>query len=197
MTGRAAGTDRGAVLLDIVVALSVFVIAALGMFAAFKTAWAGWQITQQMVSEQQGARSLLDWVSRRIRMIGVDYADAVNPPVVSARTEELTFWAAGRCHRIYLSGGVIYDQAGSSCGTGTPRPVTSNWDAGRLVVTGLAFRYYNAATEGGALIDPPAGTDAIAPSDLGTIKRIQITVSIRGRQAPLTMSTQAMIRNAR
>lgn len=194
VSNQPRAAHRGIVLMEVLVALSVFAVASIAMFAAFKTAWGGWQVVQQMASEQQAARTVLDRVSRRIRMIGVDYA-GTDPPVVSARTGEITFWASGQCHRIYVSGGVVYHQAGTSCGSGTARPVTPGWDARQLTVTRLAFRYFNAATEGGAPIDPVG--DTIAAADLPTIKRIEITVSIRGNQAPFALSTQAVIRNGR
>jgi len=189
---------RGFTLAEIIVALSLFAMVSLGMFAAFKSVFAGWQVAQQVTSEQQAARTLLEWLSRRVRLIGVDF-DGAGPAIAKAEGNEIRYWMSTQCHRIYLASGVVYEQQGPICGTGTPRPLTSDRDARPIWVTTLAFRYFNAATGG---LNPR--TSEMPVPVLGdaryAIKRIEIAVGVRGVQAtepPFTMTTQAVMRAGR
>ena len=198
---------HGISLLELLVALSVFALASLGIFAAFKSSLGGWQVSQQFASEQQNARALLELLSRQIRMIGAGYADIVtDPAIVPDRTGSSEIWFRSdmdgdgtvECRRVFLAGNVIYEQMNSSCVfTGTPpslcspscRPLTSGRDAGRLDVTNLTFRYFDAATEGVTSLVTPLST-----RDAYFTRRIELSVSIRGLSTPFTMTTQAVIR---
>ncbi len=199
---KAMRNHRGNTLLEVLVALSVFAVASLGIFAAFKTSLSGWQVTQQFTSEQQSARAVLEWLSRRIRMIGVGYT-GVEPVVDYAYANEIRYRVGSECHRIYLLGGVIFHQTGPStvpCGTtGTSRPLTSDRDAAQLTAQNLLFRYFNAATGGP---DDPGVSEMPTPvlgAGRDLIKRVEVEVTINGTQdpVPFTTSTQATIRNGR
>jgi len=187
--------QRGNTLMEVLVGLSAFAVASLGIFAGFKASFTGWQVTQQFTSEQQSARATLEWVSRRIRMIGVGYTGTA-PAVDTAQNNEIRYWVGAECHRIYLAGGTIQQQTGAVCGTGTSRPLASDRDANQLTVTSLTFRYFNAATGGGgpgtAEMPPPVPGD-----DRYLIKRIAIVVAVQGTQGAFGLTTQATIRNGR
>jgi len=194
---------RGIALLEIVVALSVFSLALLAIFAAFKAAMVGWQVAQQVTSEQQGARALLDWLSRRVRLVGVGYIEAPGSPAINYGSDsEIRFWAdadgngTAECHQVYLRGGVVYDRTStSSCTSGVERPLTSGLEAGRLEVTSLAFTYFDASTVGDPRLQVP-----LSDPNRYLVRRIEIAVGFRGLrpgQAPFAMSTQSVIRRER
>lgn len=194
---RACRAQRGNTLFEVTAALAVLGLVLLGLFAAYRTSLMGWQVTQVLAAEQHGARVVLEWLSRRVRMIGAGYTDPINPPVVEAKTDELTFWVTdAECHRLYLSGGVVYDRIGTTCAGGTARPLTSSWDGRPLQITALNFRYFDASTDTPELL-PPAGSDALAATDLPYIRRIEIRITATGRTIPFVVGTQVVIRNGR
>ncbi|HLC05022.1 MAG TPA: prepilin-type N-terminal cleavage/methylation domain-containing protein [Anaerolineales bacterium] len=187
--------QRGNTLMEVLVGLSVFAAASLGIFAGFKASLTGWEVTQQFTSEQQSARATLEWVSRRVRMIGVGYTGTA-PTVDTAQANEIRYWVGAECYRIYLSAGTIQQQTGAACGTGTSRPLASDRDAGQLTVTSLTFRYFNAATGGGG----PGTAEMPAPvlgDDRYLIKRVEIGIAVQGTQGAFGLATQATVRNGR
>lgn len=201
---RPSAGARGATVMEIVVALAVMSLVMLAIFAAFKTALGSWRVTHQFTSEQQASRSLLEWLSRRIRLAGVGYTEAPGSPAVAiGGANRIVFRAdtdgngSAECHDIYLRDGVVYDRVGdASCASGTEQPLTPAREAGRLEVTSLTFSYYNAST-----VSPTHRLSVpLSDPDRYLVRRIEIIVGIRGQhpnQQPFMLSTQAVIRRDR
>ncbi len=195
--------QRGMALVEIVVALTIFSLALLAIFAGFKSALVGWQVAQQFTSEQQGARAVLEWLSRRVRLVGVGYVESPGSPAIYyGGAGEIRFWAdadgngSAECRQIYLRGGVVYERTSTSdCTSGEEQPLTPVRDAGRLEVTSLTFNYYDASTVGDPRLPVP-----LSLPDRYLVRRIEVVVGIRGLhpgQAPFVLSTQSVIRRYR
>lgn len=200
---RDRASVRGAVLMDIMVGLSILAIAAGGIFAGFKASLTAWATAQQFAGEQHNARTVLDWTVRRLRAAGSGYAGV--PFSVAAANE---VWFIGdtngdgalECHRIFLntSEGVVYSRSVTTpvpvnC-TGTDVPLTASAEARGLTVTGLQMQYFDGELPGGQ----PLGYAQLASDPLArsNIRRIRVTIQVRGLQSPdaFTMSTDVHIR---
>lgn len=191
--------NRGITLLDLLVGLMLLAVGALGIFAGFKSALAGWTTGQQFVGEQHNARVTLDWMTRRLRMAGNGFGGA---RFQLADVSEIVFYGnsdgdpAIECYRVYLNAaeGVVYvNTTETVCAGGVGQPLTANVEARTFVVTGLTLRYFDrAAGSGNALTALP-----LSSLDRAKIGRIEIEIRVAGVQAasPTSMTTQVIIRN--
>lgn len=197
-TRRPALDSRGISLLDVLVGLSLMAVAAGGVFAGFKGSLKAWTVAQQYAGEQHNARTVSDWATRRMRMIGNGYPLT---PVAVARADEIVFFAetndppngVAECHRLYLNATerVVYSYRGETtdCSAEVGERMSTNVEAQSLAVTTLSFQYFDAA---GSLLTPLPLTAA----QRSTIRRIELTIAASGLQflPPFTLSTQVFIR---
>lgn len=199
---RRRRNEQGISLVDLIVGLMLLALGGVGIFAGYRAALAGWKVSQQFAGEQQNSRAVLDWVTRRARMAGNNYAGF---RFVVATASEIVFNgdtngdpSTIECHRIYLNTaeGVVYAHETalpSPCAGGVGRPLSARIEASRLTVTGLAIRYFDReAASGNELTSLP-----LSGLDRARIRRIAIQITVRGVQfvGPLSMSTQVVVRN--
>ena len=203
---RRRRNEQGITLVDLIVGLLLLAIGGVGIFSGYRAALAGWKVSQQFAGEQQNARAVLDWVTRRARMAGNNPDNVPYPGIrfqlASATAIVFTGNTDGdsaiECHRIYLNTaeGVVYaheTELPSLCAGGVGRPLSARIEANRLTVTGLAIRYFDReAASGNELMTVP-----LSGLDRARIRRIAIQITVRGVQfvGPLSMSTQVVVRN--
>jgi len=204
--GLAAGDhQQGYALYEVLIALSVLGLVMVGIFLAFRAGTRVWTTSQQFVAEQQNARILVNSIARGVRMIGYQYTGA-GSAVISGASSDLSFYAdmdgdgSMECYRFYLSGGVVYEAVvqGSTCGatilSATGQPITASLESKGLTVNSLTFTYYDADTQGGALLSAP-----LSGTNLFLVRRIDITATVQGvtSTTPFTIDTQAVVRAGR
>src|SRR5262249_23126274 len=100
--------QHGYALYEVLVALSIIGLIALGIFLAFRAGTTTWTTSQQFVAEQQNARILVNTIARGVRMIGYQYTGG-GSAVINAAASDLSFYAdmdgdgSMECYRYYLS----------------------------------------------------------------------------------------------
>jgi prepilin-type N-terminal cleavage/methylation domain-containing protein len=197
--------QHGYALYEVLVALSIIGLIALGIFLAFRAGTTTWTTSQQFVAEQQNARILVNTIARGVRMIGYQYTGG-SSAVINAAASDVSFYAdmdgdgSMECYRYYLSGGTVYEAVvqGSGCAssilTATGQPVTASLESKRLTVKSLTFTYYDADTQGGALLSTP-----LSATNLFLVRRVDVTATVQGVTSitPFTIDTQAVVRAGR
>jgi len=197
--------QHGYALYEVLIAMSILGLMAIGIFLAFKAGTTTWTTSQQFVAEQQNARVLVKSIARGVRMIGYQYTGG-SAAVINGTATDLSFYAdmdgdgTMECYRYYLSGGVVYEAAvqGSSCAssilTATGQPITASLESKGLKVTNLTFTYYNAANQGGAALTAP-----LSSNDLPLVRRVDVAATVQGVTSitPFTIETQAVVRAGR
>jgi Tfp pilus assembly protein PilW len=204
-TRSVACAEPGYALYEVMIALSILGLVAIGIFHAFKAGTSVWTTSQQFVAEQRNARALVNTMARSVRMIGYQYSGG-STTVISAASTDLSFYGdldgdgTIECYRFYLNGTTVYEAVtqGSGCAssivTATGQPITAAQESRSLRVTGLSFSYYDAADQGGALLSAP-----LSSSDRALVRRIDIATTIQGANSitPFTIDTQAVVRAGR
>jgi len=203
---RERGRDRGYALYEVLIALALMGLVSLSVFAAFKAGDTAWATSVQFVAEQQNARTLLNTISRAVRMVGYQYTGG-NPPIIDGQASSLAFYAdidgdgTIECYRYYLNGTTVYEAVvqGAACAssilTAAGAPLTAANEAQSLAVNNLTFTYYSAADLGGALLSAPLST-----GNAYLARRIDVSVTVRGVKSagpPFTIATQAVFRVGR
>jgi Tfp pilus assembly protein PilW len=197
--------QRGYALYEVLVALSVLGLVAIGIFLAFKAGTTIWTTSQQFVAEQQNARILVNTITRGVRMIGYQYTGA-SSAVINGTASDLSFYAdmdgdgTMECYRYYLSGGIVYQAVvqGSGCAssilTTTGQPITASLESRGLSVKSLTFTYYDADTQGSALLSAP-----LSGTNLFLVRRVDVAATVQGVTSvtPFTIETQAVVRAGR
>lgn len=199
------GRLQGYALYEVLVALSLLGLVSLAVFSAFKAGTTIWTTSQQFVAEQQNARTLINTIARGVRMIGYQYGGA-SSAVIAGSASDVAFYAdmdgdgTMECYHFYLSNGIAYEAVvqGASCAstilTTAGQPITASRESKALTVKSLAFQYYNAANQGGALLSTP-----LSSTDLYLVRRIDIAATVQGVASvtPFTVETQAVVRAGR
>jgi Tfp pilus assembly protein PilW len=200
------GRERGYALYEVIIALALMGLVSLAVFAAFKAGDTAWTTSEQFVSEQQNARTMLNTISRAVRMVGYQYTGG-NPPIIDGQSSSLAFYAdmdgdgTIECYRYYLSGTTVYEAVvqGASCAssilTAQGTPLSASMEAQSLAVNNLTFTYYSAADLGGASLSTPLST-----GNAYLARRIDVSVTVRGVRSagpPFTIDTQAVFRVGR
>ena len=204
--GEAADRQEGVTLIDVLTALALLAMMAFGVFLAFRANLTTWVTVQQYAGEQQNGRVVVNQMARSLRMLGYNYAPtATNPAVIYANSHEVDFFAdldntgSPQCYRFYLNGGIVYQAkvTGAGCDgsitSATGQPLTASREAKSLTFTELDLAYWSAADLGGGQLT----ADPLTLNDRSLVRRISITVKVRGlspAEAPLTMTTQAVVR---
>jgi Tfp pilus assembly protein PilW len=200
-----SGRQHGYALYEVLIAMSILGLMAIGIFLAFKAGTTTWTTSQQFVAEQQNARILVTTIARGVRMIGYQYTGG-NPAVINGTASDLSFYAdmdgdgTMECYRYYLSGNVVNEAVvqGSSCAssilTATGQPITASLESKGMKVTSLTFTYYDASNLGGALLTAP-----LSSSDLFLVRRVDVAATVKGVSSitPFTIDTQAVVRAGR
>jgi prepilin-type N-terminal cleavage/methylation domain-containing protein len=203
--GAGARLDAGYALYEVLIALAILGLVALGIFLAFQAGTTAWTTSQQFVAEEQNARALLNAVARGVRMIGYQYTGG-NPAVINGTSTDLSFYAdmdgdgTMECYRYYLNGTTVYEAVaqGAGCASSilstTGQPVTASLESRGLRVTSLTFTYYDAANQGGALLTAP-----LSSSNLFLVRRVDIAATVQGVSSitPFAIETQAVVRAGR
>jgi prepilin-type N-terminal cleavage/methylation domain-containing protein len=199
------GRQRGYALYEVVIALAILGLVALGIFLAFEAGAAAWTTSQQFVAEEQNARALLNTVTRGVRMIGYQYTGAA-AAVINGTSSDLSFYAdmdgdgSIECYRYYLNGTAVYEAVvqGAGCANSVlstaGQPITARLESKGLRVTSLTFTYYNAADLGGGLLAAP-----LSSSNLFLVRRVDIAATVQGVSSitPFSIETQAVVRTGR
>jgi len=205
MAARLSARQQGYALYEVLVALSILGLVAIGIFLAFKAGTTTWTTSQQFVAEQQNARLLVNTIARSVRMIGYQYTGA-NAAVINGAATDLSFYADAdgdgsmECYRYYLSGGTVYEAVvqGTGCASTilntTGQAITAALESKGLSVKSLTFTYYSADTQGGALLSAP-----VSNTNLFLVRRIDIAATVQGVASltPFTIETQAVVRAGR
>ena len=205
MTALVAKRQQGYALYEVLVAMSILGLVAIGIFLAFKAGTTTWTTSQQFVAEQQNARLLVNTIARSVRMIGYQYTGG-NAAVINGATSDLSFYAdmdgdgTIECYRYYLSGGTVYEAVvqGSGCASSilnaTGQPITAALESKGLSVKSLTFTYYDADTQGGALLSAP-----VSSTNLFLVRRVDVAATVQGVTSitPFTIETQAVVRAGR
>jgi hypothetical protein len=198
--------ERGVTLIDVLMALALLGIMALGVFLAFRANLTTWLTVQQYAGEQENGRGVVNEVARSLRMLGYNYAPTpTKPAVIYADPHEVDFFAdldntgIPQCYRFYLNAGIVYQAkvTGGGCDasitSAVGQPLTAASEAKALTFTELDFSYWSAADlGGGGLTDNP-----LTLSDRSLVRRISITVRVRGlstAESPVTITTQTVVR---
>ncbi len=204
-SASAAAHQQGYALYEVLVALSILGLIALGIFLAFKAGTTTWTTSQQFVAEQQNARILVNTIARGVRMIGYQYTGGT-AAVINGAASDLSFYAdmdgdgSMECYRYYLSGGTVYQAVvqGSGCAStilnATGQPITASLESKRMTVKSLTFTYYDADTQGGALLSAP-----LSSTNLFLVRRVDVIATVQGvaSTTPFTIDTQAVVRAGR
>lgn len=200
--------NRGVAMMEMIMGLVIFAIAAVGIFAGFRAALGAWTTARQFTGEHHNARLVLDWAARRVRAAGSSY---VGTPIAVAQGSEIVFYGDtngnGRveCHRIYYNGVektayINTTEANgpppalpAACEAGTGEPLTTQVEVKGLEVVGLFLRYFDGGPGAGTELLPLPLTD---PLDRARVRRVEISIRTRGLQSPdyFSMSTQVLIR---
>jgi Tfp pilus assembly protein PilW len=197
--------QHGYALYEVLIAMSILGLMAIGIFLAFKAGTTTWTTSQQFVAEQQNARALVKSIARGVRMIGYQYTGG-NSAVINGTSSDLSFYSdmdgdgTMECYRYYLNGSVVYEAVvqGSSCAssilTATGQPITASLESKGLKVTSLTFSYYTAANPGGAALTAP-----LSSTDLPLVRRVDVAATVQGVTSitPFTIETQAVVRAGR
>ena len=200
-----SGRHQGTALYEVLVAMSILGLVAIGIFLAFKAGTTTWTTSQQFVAEQQNARTLITSIARGVRMIGYQYTGG-SAAVINGTASDLSFYAdmdgdgTMECYRYYLNGGTVYEAVvqGSSCASSilsaAGQPITATLESKRMKVTSLTFTYYDASNLGGALLTAP-----LSSSDLFLVRRIDVAATVQGVASitPFAIETQAVVRAGR
>jgi Tfp pilus assembly protein PilW len=200
-----SGRQQGSALYEVLIAMSILGLIAIGIFLAFKAGTTTWTTSQQFVAEQQNARTLITSIARGVRMIGYQYTGG-SGAVINGTASDLSFYAdmdgdgTMECYRYYLNGGTVYEAVvqGSSCASSilsaAGQPITATLESKRMKVTNLTFTYYDASNLGGALLAAP-----LSSSDLLLVRRIDVAATVQGVASitPFTIETQAVVRAGR
>ncbi|HLW58328.1 MAG TPA: hypothetical protein VKV57_00215 [bacterium] len=198
--------QQGTTLMDVLAALMLLGVMALGVFLAFRANLTTWLTIQQYAEEQQNGRVVVNRLARGLRMLGYNYTpSATSPAVIYGGPNEVDFFAdldntgTPQCYRFYLNGGIVYQAkvTGSGCNatitSAVGQPLTAASEAKVLTFTELDFSYWSAADLGGGqLTDNP-----LTINDRSLIRRVAITVRVKGlstSENPVTITTQTVVR---
>jgi prepilin-type N-terminal cleavage/methylation domain-containing protein len=178
MRHSAVRRQKGLSLVELVIAMAIFLVILLGIYQVFDTSRMTYLSGERKVDVQQNVRTALDQIAREIRMAGYFYenfdTDTTNdmPSPVAlqiAATNGLVLFGdvdgsnASNVFLYCLSGTTIIRQKSSQAGTGKGKPASdavaaytcsaSTTNVLAENITGLTFTYYD---RNGAVLTPGA-----------------------------------------
>jgi prepilin-type N-terminal cleavage/methylation domain-containing protein len=145
--------ERGLSILEVLVSLTLFGIVMTATAAGFVAPYRAWVSGRNMINEQQNARVVLEWMSRRLRLAGLNTAAGTSEFFTSAEQTAVAFRAdidrngSAEEHRFCLdtATGIVREQIGAAvsmtCTAGAP--LTTPGDGRPLRVLLLDFEYYD------------------------------------------------------
>jgi type IV pilus assembly protein PilW len=190
------GNHKGFTLMEVLIALSVFVIVLFAVYVAYESSRTTFTRGQNKVEIQQTARVAMDMLTNEVRMAGYDPSDVMNPPpappttsaIVAANANTLTFIADVDGDNVTdqvtyrLQGTQVIRDLASWDGATFPAPTSEVLGEG---VTALTFNYFDAS-------DNPTAT-------LADIRRITVGLTIQGtalgKQETLPLTMDVRLRN--
>lgn len=205
---RSVRGQRGFTVLELLVGLALFGLVALVSTAVFSTTFRGWTSGRDLADEQQNARMVLEWMTRRIRMAGYNTPFGTTEFFSQADAASLTFLAdidgdgSAEFHRFCVdtTQGVVREEVGTvsaSCTSSTGNPITSRGIRPPRIV-GLQFAYFDGreADGMGNLLSPlPLSADRTL------VARVRITLTTDSNRSgaieasDLAIAMDAVIRN--
>lgn len=144
--------DRGFTIMEVLVALSLLGLVMLVASTAFSAPFRAYLAGRKLADEQQNARLVLEWMTRRVRLAGVGVPLGTSEYFTEAGLNAVAFQAdvdgdgTAELHRLCLDGaaGVVREQVGAvvttTCTTGAP--LTSR-GVKPLTVVLLQFAYFD------------------------------------------------------
>jgi prepilin-type N-terminal cleavage/methylation domain-containing protein len=209
------GDRRGLTLVELLVALAMLAVIFGGMFASTSAMARSWATGQHRVGVQQTGRASLDWVIRRIRLVGQGYERSwasCLPFYRAAEAARFRFLAdvatgGGPCGpfeelEYAVSGGRLVETIYRAGGSSTSRALTVNEEVGIITVTDLNFCYYDIFDQLVPDQDPDQDgqetcSGSVRGDRLQDIYRVKVRVRlVSGRQGekPLVITSQAVRR---
>ncbi len=196
--------EHGFTVLELLVGLALFGLVALAGSAVFSATFRGWTSGRDLADEQQNARVVLEWMTRRIRMAGYNTPVGTTAFFTEADATSLTFLAdidgdgTAELHRFCLepTQGVVREEVGTvsaGCTTSTGIPITSRGIRPPRIVS-LQFTY----------IDGRENTLTPLPLDAASralMSRVRISLATDSNRSgafegsDLTITMDAVIRN--
>jgi len=149
---RSGRQETGFTVLELLMALSLLAVMLLVAFTVFSIPFRAWMAGRKLADEQQNARLVLEWMTRRLRLAGMGAPADVAEYFTEAGADAVTFLAnvdgigGAELHRFCIdtTTGVIREQIGggvtTSCATGAP--LTSRGIRPLKVVL-LQFAYFD------------------------------------------------------
>lgn len=192
--GQGRTRQSGLTLLEVLVSLSLLGVVMLASFSALNVPFRAYLAGRDIADEQQNARFVLEWMVRRIRVIGLGYDKTLAEPaaVREAGANSLAFLADADgdgnqyWYRYCRASGTVYEHRLSSnpgtaptCGTGAgAAPLTSRGIRPVFVET-LDFKYFdNTETQ-------LSSTDLATETGRAQIARVQIALGLAANR-PVT-----------
>jgi len=196
-------TQRGATVLEVLVALSLFAVVALAGSWVFSATFRAWTAGRDLADEQQNARLVLEWMVRRIRLAGFNVTSTAEY-FGEATATSVAFLADGDAdgtpewHRFCLepTEGVVRAETGAispGCTPATGAPVTSRGLRPPRVLA-LRFAYYDGRQS-------PLGPLPLTAGQRPGIARVRITLRIDSNRSgaldagDLTITMDAVVRH--
>jgi hypothetical protein len=196
--------------LELLVGLALFGLVALASSAVFSTTFRGWTSGRDLADEQQNARMVLEWMTRRVRMAGYNTPFGTTEFFTQADVASLAFLAdingdgSAELHRFCLdtTQGVVREEVGTvstTCTASTGTPITSRGIRPPRIV-GLQFAYFDGREIDGLgnLLGPLPLT---APADRSLVVRVRITLTTDSNRSgaieasDLSIAMDAVVRN--
>ena len=195
MRAKALRDQSGFTLVELMVAMSIFLLILVGVFQVFDPSSKAYSTTERKVDVQQGGRVAMDAMSRQIRMAGYfpENIDANNlnditSPSIQVATEsalaiagDLDGTGATNVFTFCLSNAGLWRVKGPiGVATSYTCPSGNNADLLAENVTGLTFAYFDANNN--PVPNPPAGPYSLDGQGLAAVPSFAVTtarVSVR------------------
>ena len=152
-SARRSRGERGLSILEVMVAMTLFGVVVTATAAGFFAPYRAWMSGRNMINEQHNARVVLEWMSRRLRVAGLNAPAGTSEFFSSAEQTAVAFLAdidrngSAEAHRFCLDAvtGVVREQIGAgvttTCTLGAP--ITAMNDGRALRVVLMDFEYYD------------------------------------------------------
>jgi type IV pilus assembly protein PilW len=187
---RTLNDRRGFTITELLVAMGLSAIVMASIGAVFYQQQKSFLVQEQLAAAQQSARAVVYFLEREIRSAGYDPTQDVNPAILVAGSNSISFQLDDNgngvidgdetiTYSLYDSGGDGDTDIGRNPGTGT-QPLALNVDA-------LNFVYLDGASPPNVLDDDGLGN---VVASISQIRSVEVTVVARtGREDPGYMDT--------